>query len=425
MKTRSIIIYTVFFMLMSALICGAVLRGDNYQSLPEYTTEINRLIISLADDWESISDDNSMMSKYNEAFDYSVIDSEGSLLYATKDDISTTVSAATGHYDIIRDIEKDGKIIGRLIVYNNYKESAKESRKKTAAMVGGLSLLMIIVSVGHSIYLRKRIVKPFRKLKGFAEKVASGDLDTPLEMDRQNIFGAFSESFDIMREELKNSRIREEAAVKSRKEMIAELSHDIKTPVASIKAMSEFLELTTENEAQKETLSAISNKADGIDKLISNLFHATLEELEQLEVNTDEVSSHEFSKIISESDHLKKITEPDISDCVIIADKLRLEQIVGNIISNSYKYADTAITVKSRFEDNCCIVEFSDKGGGVPDEEIDLITEKFRRGSNAEGKNGSGIGLYISKYLMERMGGELICRNNTEGFTVELRFILA
>ncbi|MBQ1536985.1 MAG: HAMP domain-containing histidine kinase, partial [Ruminococcus sp.] len=82
-------------------------------------------------------------------------------------------------------------------------------------------------------------------------------------------------------------------------------------------------------------------------------------------------------------------------------------------------------TVVSRFEGNYLTVVFSDKGGGVPDTEIEVVTEKFRRGSNAEGKDGSGIGLYISKYLMERMGGELGCRNNGEGFTVELRFKLA
>ena len=108
-------------------------------------------------------------------------------------------------------------------------------------MIGGMAALMLAVSVCYFIFLKKRVVEPFGKLRGFAESVAAGDLETPLEMDRGNIFGAFTESFDIMREELKSSRLREETAVKSRKEMIAELSHDIKTPVASIKAMTDFM----------------------------------------------------------------------------------------------------------------------------------------------------------------------------------------
>ena len=227
-----------------------------------------------------------------------------------------------------------------------------------------------------------------------------------------------------MREELKASRKREEAAVKSRKELIAELSHDIKTPVSSIKAMVDYLELVKQDEETRETLESINSKADRIDKLVLNMFHATLEELEQLEVDPQEVSSREIVDIIKDCDALKKVASSDIKDCVVYADKLRLEQVFGNIFSNSYKYADTEITVTSFFDDGYLIIEVSDKGGGVPDEELDVITGKFCRGSNAAGKEGSGIGLYISKYLTEQMDGGLTCRNNGEGFTVSLRLRL-
>ena len=421
MKTRYILLYAAAFLVLSALICGRILGMDQAGELPQYTTEINRLLVKLSENWEELPG----AQLPEEDFDYTLIGSDGELIFATREGLSESISAATGHYDVIRDVERDGQILGRLIVYNDYEELQKAGRKKAAAMVGGMSLLMLAASAGYFAFLKRRVVAPFGRLKGFAERVAGGDLETPLEMDRSNIFGAFTESFDIMREELKASRQREEAAVRSRKEMIAELSHDIKTPVSSIKAMVDFLELTTENEAQKETLATINSKADRIDKLVSNLFHATLEELEQLEVRTEELSSRELTQIIMEADHLKMVSRLDVQDCVIMADRLRLEQIIGNIISNSYKYAHTPMTVNSRFEGNCLLVELSDKGGGVPEDEIELVTEKFRRGSNSQGKEGSGIGLYISNYLMNRMGGQLSCRNNGEGFTVELRFILA
>jgi len=420
-KTRYILLYAAAFLVLSALICGRILGMDQAGELPQYTTEINRLLVKLSENWEELPG----AQLPEEDFDYTLIGSDGELIFATREGLSESISAATGHYDVIRDVERDGQILGRLIVYNDYEELQKAGRKKAAAMVGGMSLLMLAASAGYFAFLKRRVVAPFGRLKGFAERVAGGDLETPLEMDRSNIFGAFTESFDIMREELKASRQREEAAVRSRKEMIAELSHDIKTPVSSIKAMVDFLELTTENEAQKETLASINSKADRIDKLVSNLFHATLEELEQLEVRTEELSSRELTQIIMEADHLKMVSRLDVQDCVIMADRLRLEQIIGNIISNSYKYAHTPMTVNSRFEGNCLLVELSDKGGGVPEDEIELVTEKFRRGSNSQGKEGSGIGLYISNYLMNRMGGQLSCRNNGEGFTVELRFILA
>ena len=152
---------------------------------------------------------------------------------------------------------------------------------KIALFVLAVIVVTVVVSALYYVYLKKRVLDPFNKLKRFAVMVAGGNLDTPLEMDKGNVFGPFTESFDIMREELKASREREEKAVKSRKELVAQLSHDIKTPVSSIKAMTDVMSLTA-SEEDKVTINAINAKADQIDSLISNLFHATLEELEQV-----------------------------------------------------------------------------------------------------------------------------------------------
>jgi methyl-accepting chemotaxis protein len=176
--------------------------------MPKYTTEINRLIIDTCEKWDEISLLANAFVESREAFDYAVIDNEGRLLCYTKEGMSMTVSAATGHYDIIRDIGINGHTAGKLIVHNPYAEQKHSSDVKNAYMIGWMAALMIIVSVVYFIILRKRVVDPFRKLENFAVRVAGGDLETPLEMDRGNIFGAFTESFDIMREELKASRKR-------------------------------------------------------------------------------------------------------------------------------------------------------------------------------------------------------------------------
>ncbi len=424
MKRRFIVIYIFFFAALSGIICSYIVRSGSGQIMPQYTTEINRLILNISERWDLLSSERKKLTESGEEFDYAVIDLDGELICYTKEGINTTVSAATGNYDIIRDIEHNGEVVGKLIVHNTYREQTHLNDIRNAKMIGISAGLMLIVSVAYFIFLRKRVVEPFGRLKAFSARVAAGDLDSPLEMDRGNIFGAFTESFDIMREELKASRKREEAAVKSRKELIAELSHDIRTPVSSIKAMVEYLGLITKDSEQQETLSAINGKADQIDKLVSNMFHAALEELEQLEVTSEEFPSREIKRIIAESDPLKKVVSSDIKDCVIYADKLRLEQVFGNIISNSYKYADTDIVISSFFRGEYYVIEISDKGGGVPDEDLETITEKFSRGTNSAGKDGSGIGLYISKYFIEQMGGELVCSNNGEGFTVSLHLRL-
>ncbi len=422
MKPRFLLIYIAFVLAVGIAGCYVIAGGKLSNEIPVHTIEINRLLVSLEEDWDSVSSYKDKPIESDSSFDYSVIDTNGNVILYTRDDIAKSISSATSDYDIIRDIEVDGKVSGYLIVHNPKAELEKQTNMKIALFVMSLILLTVVVSALYYIYLKRRVLDPFKKLKDFAVRVAGGNLDTPLEMDKGNVFGPFTESFDIMREELKASREREEKAVKSRKELVAQLSHDIKTPVSSIKAMTDVMSLTA-SEEDKVTINAINAKADQIDSLISNLFHATLEELEQLEVKPEDINSTDIVQMIKDADYQNKIEKLDIKDAVVFADRLRLNQVLNNIIFNSYKYADTMINVTSRFENagsKYLFIEIADKGPGVPEEELEMITQKFKRGSNAGNKDGSGLGLYISDYLMNKMEGSLSVRNTGEGFAVEI-----
>lgn len=422
MKLRFLLIYIAFVLAVGIAGCYVIAGGKLSNEIPVHTIEINRLLVSLEEDWDSVSSYKDKPIESDSSFDYSVIDTNGNVILYTRDDIAKSISSATSDYDIIRNIEVDGKVSGYLIVHNPKAELEKQTNMKIALFVMSLILLTVVVSVLYYVYLKRRVLDPFKKLKGFAVRVAGGNLDTPLEMDKGNVFGPFTESFDIMREELKASREREEKAVKSRKELVAQLSHDIKTPVSSIKAMTDVMSLTA-SEEDKVTINAINAKADQIDSLISNLFHATLEELEQLEVKPEDINSTDIVQMIKDADYQNKIEKLDIKDAVVFADRLRLNQVLNNIIFNSYKYADTMINVTSRFENagsKYLFIEIADKGPGVPEEELEMITQKFKRGSNAGNKDGSGLGLYISDYLMNKMEGSLTVRNTGDGFAVEI-----
>lgn len=422
MKRRFLLIYIAFVLAVGIAGCYVIAGGKLSEEIPVHTIEINRLLVSLEQDWDIVSSYKDKPIESDSSFDYSVIDTNGIVILYTRDDIAKSISSATSDYDIIRDIEVDGKVSGYLIVHNPRAELEKQTNMKIALFVMSLILLTVVISVLYYVYLKRRVLDPFKKLKGFAVRVAGGNLDTPLEMDKGNVFGSFTESFDIMREELKASREREEKAVKSRKELVAQLSHDIKTPVSSIKAMTDVMSLTA-SEEDKVTINAINAKADQIDSLISNLFHATLEELEQLEVKPEDINSTDIVQMIKDADYLNKIEKLDIRDAVVFADRLRLNQVLNNIIFNSYKYADTMINVTSRFENagsKYLFIEIADKGPGVPEEELEMITQKFKRGSNAGNKDGSGLGLYISDYLMNKMEGSLTVRNTGDGFAVEI-----
>lgn len=291
-----------------------------------------------------------------------------------------------------------------------------------------LLVIVILTSAGFYLLLvniNRGILAPFEKMKDFAGKVASGDLEVPLSMGKNRYFGAFTESFDIMREELHRARENEREANRSKKELVASLSHDIKTPVATIKAVTEVMAAKTKDDNEKERLKIIEAKTEQINSLITNMFHAALEELQELTVEPVETHSTVVPELIRGADYEKRIRDFLIPECIVLADILRFCQVIDNIIGNSYKYAGTPIEIESIIEEKHLIIDIKDFGSGVPEEELSLITGKFYRADNSEGKSGYGLGLYISKYLMNRMGGDLVCENLTGGFLVKIILRLA
>ena len=384
------------------------------------TVAVNEVVQSVMKDFNNLEE-----HKNTTALDYVVLDENGNLIYKTKSGLSESVNEAIMHRDTILDITTDSGIVGKVIIYNDGAQTL-QSQKQTAIIV--LSVAITVqggIFIGYAVYMHFTIIRPFRKLKGFAERIASGNLDIPLEMDKRNLFGAFTESFDIMRSELKKARIAEAQANASKKELVAKLSHDIKTPVASIKAVSEVGLAVATNEKEKENYTHIIGKVDQINTLVTNLFTATLEELQQLTVTPTNIDSNQVKTLIENADYMHRATVPNMPECLVYADGLRLQQVFDNIFANSYKYAKTEITVTVQKADNYIVISIEDYGGGVLTEELPVLKEKFKRGSNAENTDGAGLGLYISDYFIKEMQGELIIENGEHGLKVIVMLALS
>jgi signal transduction histidine kinase len=225
-----------------------------------------------------------------------------------------------------------------------------------------------------------------------------------------------------MRASLLEARREQHRAEQSKKELIASLSHDVKTPVTSIRLVAELLQAKTSDPASLEKLRSIEQKADQIDRLMNDLLHSTLEELGELKVEADSAASSDLAALFHDMDTLSMVRVGDIPPCLIELDAARMRQVIGNILANSYKYAATHIDVSCGILDGYLQVEVHDYGPGVEPEELELITTKFYRGefAKASQKEGEGLGLYIAKLLMEKMGGGLEAFNRDSGFTIRL-----
>ena len=321
------------------------------------------------------------------------------------------------------DYVNDGAISGKIAFAAREEEYLSRENNEKKILVSIL-FAALLLGLGILFLVWYFFVRPFNDLKVFAEHVSKGNLDLPLKMRKHNYFGAFTESFDRMREELKKASEREIEASRSKKELVAELSHDIKTPVATIQATCEVMEVKYKDKDPDilEKVEVIKAKASSVDRLIDNMFKATLDELEELKVEQTEESSKVLADIISELRFYGTVeTKNEVPECLVYADRLRLEQVIDNIAGNSFKYAGTPLEIEFSDDAENLHVLFMDRGPGVPEEEISLLTSKFYRGSLAAGKDGSGLGLYLAAVFMERMGGGLEVRNRDGGgFIVEI-----
>ena len=389
-----------------------------------------------------------------------------------------------------------------ITIYKQVWDSVNNSfaAEKDTALRHTIFLWGVIMVLGYAFiwFVYLLLIKPVKVMEEFANTIAKGNLDVPLPIHKNNMFGSFTESFDIMREELKSARQREMAAEKAKSEMVAELSHDLKTPVATIQATCEVLELKvkkaleeiekearilktietkmetersdvveTIKEAERsdvasetikeaehsktygqddnkkdtlekvqkkidelkgylEKISYISNKSETINQLVGNVFHATIDDMEEIKIEPAETDSRIIEGYFNNlKEYGNIVLDNHIPECLVYFDKLRMEQVIDNIVGNSYKYAGTDIHVS--FAENqgdglgngFVRIKIRDEGPGVDEEELPLILEKYYRGKNTNEKQGYGLGLYLVNYYMEKQGGGMEYYNDN-GFVVEL-----
>ena len=299
-------------------------------------------------------------------------------------------------------------------------QSREVQHDRRLPLMCGICLLFL---GGVTGYCCIAVLRPFEKLSHFADEIASGNFDLPLNYERSNYFGKFTWGFDRMRCEISNARAREKAAIENNKTVIASLSHDIKTPVASVRAYAEALDMgMAQNAAQRtEYLSMMIRKCDEITKLTDDMLLHALSDLGRLRMQPEQfdLSALTAKTVGSLSAGLSDIrfTKP-FFPADVYADPVRTEQVIGNLIHNARKYAKTDVDITISRNADFIMLHVRDYGGGIPDADMPFIFSQFYRGSNAGTEPGAGLGLYIVKYIAEQSGGSVTLKNHENGLEV-------
>lgn len=315
--------------------------------------------------------------------------------------------------------------------------SGEDTSDNTSRSVFLMWIFVVVNIIGVFIvliYVNSRILRPFEKMKGFASEIAKGNLDVGLKVERGNYFGDFTWAFENMRKEIIKSRNTEKTAIENNKTVIATLSHDIKTPMASIRAYVEAFEANMDStpEKRQKYLSILTQKCDEVSKLTNDLFVHSISEMNRLEVREESMDIISFLDkdvrgLFAYDDEVDitfpAAVNPDEDTIMVTADPKRLLQIVENLKNNSEKYAKTRISISLEVLDETeeeagVRLHFRDYGPGIAEEEIPFITGKFYRGRNSGKEDGSGLGLYIVNELVNKMNGKMNIYNKKPGLDV-------
>ena len=333
----------------------------------------------------------------------------------------------------INEIRKESELLGieEKEFYNkinNLEESITNNITETSnnyyVVYGLIIFLFLMISLLGYIYYA--IIKPFERMEEYAEEVAKGNLDLKLNYERNNLFGEFTWAFDRMRREIIKARTCEKEAIENNKTVIATLSHDIKTPIASIRAYTEGLQanLASNPLKRQKYINIIIKKCDEVTALTNDIFLHSLADLGKLKMNLVEVSIKPIiieylNGLLCDKDNV--FINDDIPDANLLIDTKRFEQVLENIINNSLKYAkDSKIEIKVEKSLKDYIIIIRDYGKGISDEDMPFIFEKFYRGKNVGKEQGAGLGLYIVKYIMEQFNGNVYINSFKDGLEVRL-----
>ncbi len=297
-------------------------------------------------------------------------------------------------------------------------------RNSNRFIVISLVGFILLVSYMLSKFIIGRILKPLKELKRGAEAVQDGDLTVQLKHAGNDEFTPALDAFNLMTRKLQESLQARERDEERRKEFIVSISHDIRTPLTSIKAYVEGLldHVANTPEKQERYLHVIQKKADVLERLVEQLLLLTKMDLGEKALPLENLQLDRLTAECIDENRLAwekrgAVFHVEMEEPVAIAgSELLLKRIVENVVGNSIKYKteeQVHISVVLHKEGNQAVLTLADDGQGVPEEELSRLQETFYRTDKARSRtdNGSGLGLAIVRRAAAVMQGRVEIKN--------------
>lgn len=304
------------------------------------------------------------------------------------------------------------------------------SKNLLAGMSMAMIAILLITAVLLMRWLEKGIFKPINELNYAMGQIRDGNLEYTMSTDEDGEIGQLYKNYEDMRLRLKDSADEKLEHEKQNRELISNISHDLKTPITSIKGYVEGIMDGVANtpEKQQKYIRTIYNKANDMDRLIDELTLYSRMENDRIPYNFRRLNvSDYFGDCVEElgmdleAQGIKlNYTNMISPGTVIVADPEQMKRVINNIVSNSVKYMDKPdghIDFRILDEHDSVRIEIEDNGKGIAPKDIPKIFDRFYRtdSSRHSPQRGSGIGLSIVKKIVEDHGGYIWATSPGEG----------
>ncbi len=293
-------------------------------------------------------------------------------------------------------------------------------------------MYMIVVFIASAIliyWIYKTVSIPLAKLQKAARNIKEGNLDFEIHTETNDEIGQLCQDFEEMRLRLKANAEEKIAYDKENKELISNISHDLKTPITAIKGYVEGIMdgVADTPEKMDRYIKTIYNKANEMDLLINELTLYSKIDTNRIPYNFTTISANKYFTDCAEDLYLE-LESKGVKfeyhnyieeDSNVIVDPEQLRRVINNIVSNSMKYTDKSqriIAMNVRDVGDFIQVELGDNGKGIAAKDLPNIFDRFYRtdASRNSSKGGSGIGLSIVKKIVEEHGGKIWATSEEE-----------
>lgn len=455
MKIKNKILLTSFLTMLFALIAllligGFVIRFFASQFVNDGIPELNQNMFVVEDlinstdvtnkDWTKLagelSDEGySLYVSHGGDVTYSNFEHHPKNMIAFLENVNWTESGRSFSIGQATIVGKKSKSFTVVALNSGYQQSQLEYVLKAFIVIGLLTIAIILtVSQFFTIWIGRRIMRPINALTDAANRIVQGNLSEPIIFDGKDELTSVCYTFNQMQRHLQIERERNASYEKARTDMIAGISHDLRTPLTSVKGYIKGLRDGVANTPEKQELylSIAYNKANEMDALLQKLFYFSKLETGNLPLILTNEDLGNFAKkyALQSQEELAQINVQIIATCEtddnpVQIDTEQMHRVFSNLTENALKYAGSnslLLSIKVWKENDVIHLSFSDNGKGVAEEQLENLFVQFWRGDPSRGSRdgrGSGLGLNIVKYIVEAHGGTVFARNDN-GLVIDI-----